>query len=369
MVRNSKLDIDVLSSQAPAKFNFQMNEQAVAVLVNWQQDFAGPMLQALLRDKVLVKFANKPFTIDVAGEAETFPAGTLQIPLIQPGLSLDELNNKLVKLTEQYPLTLYPVTTSAAITGIDLGSPSFKVIKPIKPLLITGRGTDAAEVGELWNYLDSKLTVPVTLVDTGHISKVKLNRYTHVIMAGGNYSSLDKKFARKLGQFTSDGGTVIAQKGALTWLNQHNLLKSDVKGKRFYKQLFDTRGLNYSDKEKLAARQSIGGAIVELELDPSNPISFGIRGKRLPILKNMAIGLTASSTPFTVAAKYADEPLLSGYLAKEYQASFANNPAIVLETRGKGAIVGLADNLLFRNIWLGSEKIYANALYFVPALN
>lgn len=369
MIRNSKLDIDVLSSQAPAKLDLKMSKQAVAVLVNWQQDLAAPMLQALLQDNVTVKFAKKPFTIEVAGEAQTFAAGTLQIPLKQPELSMGEINNKLVKLSEQYPLTLYPVTTSAAISGIDLGSPSFKVIKPIKPLLITGRGTDASEVGELWNYLDSKLAVPVTLVDAGHISKVKLNQYTHVIMADGTYSSLDKNFARKLGQFTSDGGTVIAQKGALTWLNKNNLLKSDVKDKRFYKQLFDTRGLSYSDKEKLAARQSIGGAIVELELDASNPISFGIRGNRLPILKNMAIGLTTGSTPFTVAAKYADEPLLSGYLAKEYQASFSNKPAIVLETRGKGAIVGLADNLMFRNIWLGSEKIYANALYFVPALD
>ncbi|BAJ00141.1 M14 family zinc carboxypeptidase [Shewanella violacea] len=369
MVRNSKLDIDVLSPQAPAKFNFKMSEQAVAVLVNWQQDLAAPMLQALLQDNLLVKFALKPFTIKVAGETKKFPAGTLQIPLKQAGHTASEIKDKLVKLAKQYPLNLYSVTTSASTSGIDLGSPSFKIIKPIKPLLITGRGTDASEVGQLWYYLDSKLSVPVTLVDVGHISKIRLNRYTHVIMASGNYSSLDEQFARQLGKFTSDGGTVIAQKGALTWLNKNNLLKSDIKDTRFYLRLFDTRGLSYGDKEKLAARQSIGGAIVELKLDPSNPISFGIRGNRLPILKNMAIGLTTSSTPFTVAAKYADEPLLSGYLAKEYQASFSNNPAIVLETRDQGAIVGLADNLMFRNIWLGSEKIYANALYFVPALN
>ncbi|AQS35461.1 Zinc carboxypeptidase [Shewanella psychrophila] len=369
MVRNSKLDIDVLSSQATTKPNFQMSGHAVAVLINWQQDLAAPMLQALLQDNITVKFAKKPFTIDLAGEAHAFPAGTLQVPLKQTNFSVDEINSKLVKLAEQYPLTLHSVTTSASISGIDLGSPSFKVIAPIKPLLITGRGTDASEVGELWYYLDRKLAVPVTLIDASQISRVKLNRYTHVIMADGTYSSLDKSFARKLGQFATDGGTVIAQKGALTWLNKNNLLKSDIKGKRFYKQLFDSRGLSYGDKEKLAARQSIGGAIVELTLDPSNPINFGIRGNRLPVLKNKAIGLTTSSSPFTIAAKYADEPLLSGYLAKEYQASFANNPAIVLEPLGKGAIVGFADDLMFRNIWIGSEKIYANALYFVPALN
>ncbi|MGS0728803.1 hypothetical protein ACVBKF_21580, partial [Shewanella sp. 0m-11] len=62
-------------------------------------------------------------------------------------------------------------------------------------------------------------------------------------------------------------------------------------------------------------------------------------------------------------------PLLSGYLAQEYQSSFSNSPAIIIESRNQGAVVGMADNLLFRNIWLGSQKVYANALYFIPALH
>ncbi|QFU20582.1 peptidase M14 [Shewanella eurypsychrophilus] len=369
MVRRSKLDIDVLRQDAPKKPEFNKNDQSVAVLINWQQDMAAPALQVLLDDNILVKYAEKPFSILINGETKNFPAGTLQVPLKQPKHSANKINTTLAELASKYTLQMHSATTSAAISGIDLGSPNFNVIKPVKPLLITGRGTDASEVGELWYYLDRKLSVPVTLIDVGYLSRIKLNQYTHVFMAGGTYSSLDEKFARKLGQFTTDGGTIIAQKGALTWLNKNNVLKSDIKGKRFYKQLFDTTGLSYKDKEKLSARQSIGGAIVELSLDPSNPINFGIEGNRLAILKNMAIGLTTSSAPFTVAAKYADEPLISGYLAKEYQRSFSNNPAIVLETRGKGAIVALADNLMFRNIWLGSEKIYANALYLVPALN
>lgn len=369
MVRNSKLDIDVLTKVPPQKPLFESSNQSVAVLIDWQQDMAAPSLQALLDNDILVKYATKPFSVIIDGTTKTFPAGTLQVPLKQPKHSVDDTNTILSKLTSTFTLQLDPVATSSAISGIDLGSPSFNTIKPIKPLLITGRSTDASEVGELWYYLDKRLSVPVTLVDVGYLSRVKLNQYTHIIMAGGTYSALSERFARKLGQFTTDGGTIIAQKGALTWLNKNNVLKSDIKGKRFYKQLFDTTGLNYGDKEKLAARQSIGGAIVELSLDPSHPVSFGISNARLPILKNKAIGLTTSSSPFTVAAKYADDPLISGYLANEYQRSFSNSPAIVLETRGKGAIVALTDNLMFRNIWLGSEKIYANALYFIPALD
>ncbi|WP_076413321.1 M14 family zinc carboxypeptidase [Shewanella sp. UCD-KL12] len=369
MIRNSKLDIDVLSLQAPKNPKFTPNKDAVAIVIDWQQDMAAPVLQALLQSGIRVKFSDKSFASMIQDETIYFPAGSLQIPLKQAGHSPSDVMDRVSELAKQYPLSMHSVFTSASVKGIDLGSPSFHTIKPIKPLLITGRGTDASEVGELWYYLDRKLKIPTTLIDTGHLARVKLAQYTHVIMADGSYSPLDEKFARKLGQFTSDGGTIIAQKGALIWLNKNNVLKSDIKGSRFYKQLFDTTGLSYGDKDKLAARQSIGGAIVELTLDETSPVNFGLAGNRLAILKNKALGLTTSSTPFTVAAKYADEPLLSGYLAKEYQRSFSNSPAIALERRGKGAIVALTDNLMFRNIWIGSEKVYANALYFVPAMD
>ncbi|RTR28932.1 M14 family zinc carboxypeptidase [Shewanella atlantica] len=369
LIRNTKLDIDVLSKKRPKTSPFNVDEQAVALLINWQQDNAAPVLQQLLQTGIRAKFAGKPFSIKVDGIDVNFPAGSLQIPLKQPGNSAAEITAKLTELQKQYTLDIASVNTSSSVSGIDLGSPDFHPMKPIKPLLVTGHGTNASEVGELWYYLDTKLAVPVTLVDVERLTRLTLSNYSHIILPGGSYSSLDEKFARKLGQFASLGGTIIAQKGALSWLNKGHLLKTDLKEARFYNQLFDSTNLSFADREKLEARQSIGGAILELTLDPTHPLSFGIRGNRLPILKNKALGLTETSTPFIVAAKYSEEPLLSGYLAEEYQRSFSMSPAILLEPRGKGEIVILADNLMFRNIWLGSEKIYANALYFVPALD
>lgn len=369
LIRNAKLDIDVLSKERPKASPFNVDEQTVALLINWQQDNAAPVLQQLLQTGIRAKFAGKPFSIKVDGIDVNFPAGSLQIPLKQTGNSASEITAKLTELQKRYTLDIASVNTSSSVSGIDLGSPDFHPMKPIKPLLVTGHGTNASEVGELWYYLDTKLAVPVTLVDVERLTRLTLSDYSHIILPGGSYSSLEEKFARKLGQFASLGGTIIAQKGALSWLNKGHLLKTDLKEARFYKQLFDSTNLSFADREKLEARQSIGGAILELTLDPTHPLSFGIRGNRLPILKNKALGLTETSTPFIVAAKYSEEPLLSGYLAEEYQRSFSMSPAILLEPRGKGAIVILADNLMFRNIWLGSEKIYANALYFVPALD
>jgi hypothetical protein len=369
MVRNAKLDLDVLSSTAPDSHEFEADSQAVALLINWQQDGAAFVLQQLLENKIQVKFAASPFTVKIDSVEHNFPAGSLQIPLKQANVSSDKITAKIARLMAMTPLDIATVNSSASVAGIDLGSPDFHSIKPVKPLIVTGYGIDESEAGEIWYYLDTKLGVPVTLADTSHLSKIPLSDYTHIFLPGGRYSSLNETLTRKLGQFASQGGIVIAQKGALSWLNKGNLLKANLKESRFFKLLFDSSDLTFDEKEKLSARQAIGGAILELTLDISHPLSFGIPNARLPILKNKALGLEDSSTPFSVAAKYAKQPLLSGYLAKEYQRSLSQSPAILVESRGKGAVVVLADNLMFRNIWLGSEKVYANALYFIPALH
>ncbi|PKH57233.1 peptidase M14 [Shewanella sp. Choline-02u-19] len=367
--QNVKLELSVLSKTAPTFTPSKWTQKAVALLIDWRQSQAAPALQQLLSQGVQVKFAAKPFTLASKPGQVDFPAGTLQIPLKQDGYSASDLSKLVSKLAQEFRISVTAAYTSGAVSGIDLGSPDFNVIRPIRPLIVSGKGTSIPEVGQIWYYLDSQLKVPTTLVDTSELNSIKLTDYTHIIFAGGSYASLDEKFSRKLGPFTANGGVVIAQKGALTWLSKANFLKTSLRGKRFYKQLFNADGLAFDQKSSFSATQEIGGAIVELTLDKSHPINFGINGDRLPVMKNKALGFAHTSNDFSVAASYASQPLLSGYMAQEYQSSFANTPAIIVESRSKGAVVAIADNLLFRNIWLGSEKLYANALYFIPALH
>ncbi|MBW8185346.1 M14 family zinc carboxypeptidase [Shewanella nanhaiensis] len=369
MARGVKLDIDVLSTEPPVLDKLTLKPEAAALLINWQQDSAASLLEQLLQQNIHVKFAAKPFSIHINGKEQHYAAGSLQVPLKQSKTSFEELKSTITEFQRHHPINITSVNSSASRSGIDLGSPDFHLIKPVKPLIITGYGVDESEAGELWYYLDTKLGVPTTLVDATRVSQIPLNEYTHVILPGGHYSSMSEVLARKLGQFASKGGVVIAQKGALSWLNKNHLLKADLKESRFFKLLFDSSDLSFGDKDTLSARQSIGGAILELKLDTSHPLSFGLPDSKLPILKNKALGLEDSSTPFSLVARYAEKPLLSGYLAKEYQRSLSESPAILVEPRGKGAVVLLADNLMFRNIWLSSEKVYANALYFIPVLN
>ncbi|MCL1066139.1 M14 family metallopeptidase [Shewanella olleyana] len=356
-------------------------QDSVALMIDWQQAAAAPMLQQLLNQGVLVKYALKPFSLYPHTSAESttksaskskskkqptaFIAGSLQIPLKQQDFTAAELANIVATAAQKHQVTVVASASSHTATGMDLGSDDFIKVKPVTPLIITGADTNASETGQLWYYLDKTLGIPTTMVNTERLVSLDLSAYSHIFMADGPYNLISDGTSRKLGKYVSEGGTIVAQKRALIWLNKRNILNSEPKSKRELAKLFSTTGMKFGDQSKLKARQSIGGAIVSLKLDSTHPVTFGLPNP-LPVMKNREISFNLTSTPFIVAAEYENELLVSGFLAKEYQRSFANTPAMIVETKGKGKVVALTDNLLFRNIWLGSEKVYANSLYFVP---
>ncbi len=367
--REVRLNVDELLTQKPEYQSNNIDPDSVAILIDWRQQTAAPMLQQLLNSGVRVKFASSPFSINVGQQHIEFATGTLQIALGQQPLSTDELNRLILSLAKQYEVDFYSLNTGLSSSGIDLGSTDFHPIKPIKPLVLTGYGTRASEVGELWYFMDQQLEAPLTQVDISRLSKVELNTYTHLFLVDGDYANLNKQHAHQLTQFVNHGGIIVAQKKALEWLSKQNLLRANVTGSSFYHPLFETTNMSFADKRKLNAKRAIGGAVLALDIDPTHPITFGIIGKQLPIMKNQPIGLTKTNTPFVTAASYAKQPLLDGYLAQEYQQTFSQTPAIIVERHGLGAVVGLTDNLLFRSIWRASEKVYSNSLYFIPSLH
>ncbi|GGI81712.1 peptidase M14 [Shewanella gelidii] len=338
---------------------------ALAVIIDWRQTTAPAMLSELLQQDILVKFAASPFTLNNGKTAQQFVAGSLQIPLRQAKKNRQSIVQTLTSLARQHRVALYSATSSASVQGIDLGSPDFKTIQPVRPLLISGEGTVASEVGEIWRYVDHQLQIPISLSNSQRLRQLSLAPYTHIIFAGGDYNHLNEVVARKLGQFVTKGGVIIAQKGALSWLNKRHLLQTDVRTPRYFEKLVSGVGLTYAEKKRIEGQKQIGGAILKLALDEGHPLSFGTGEQHLSVLKDEAIGLShANIEPFVTAASYADDILESGYLTSEYQRELSGTPAFIWETKGKGAIIGFTDNLLFRSFWLATEKVYANALFF-----
>ncbi|RYV03097.1 peptidase M14 [Shewanella sp. OPT22] len=364
VVNDASLSAKKLTASQPTQNDVKIDDDSVAVLIDWQQGSAAPWLQQVLSQGVIVKFTQKPF---VANTNQAFAAGSLQVNLTQDNLSRKHIIQILQDAAQTHSTLLAQVNTFAAISGGDLGSPDVQQVLPVTPLLLTDGTTNPMEVGQVWNYLDNTLQMPVTLSDTRRLSRINTNQYSHIIMAHGSYGELGEKQAEQLKAFVRQGGTIIAMKSANSWLKKHGLIKTDLFDRKQADALFETDGLSFADRANLRAKKTIGGAIVNLDLDLTHPLSFGLNKPQLKVMKKGTLAFNQPNKPFIVAADYGKDTLSSGFMASNYQSVYPNKSAFIVERIGRGRVIGFADNLLFRNIWLGSEKVVANALFFAPS--
>ncbi|BDM62856.1 peptidase M14 [Shewanella sp. NFH-SH190041] len=377
-LKTSQLSQTPLSSNKPEVSSRAATEvdsdQALPVvyLFDWRNSHAPVLLEQLLQVGLTVNFTTQPLSL--RGETQStndpssqhWPAGSLIVALKQSGMSLFQAQQQILQLAQQHQLIATPGFSFASLTGLDLGSRDIVPVRPVTPLLLAGKGIHSSSAGQLWHFLDKQLGIATPLLEPSRLNNLDLRRYSHLLLADGHYPALTDKAADNIRRFLHRGGTVIAQQRALRWLSRHNLLQQPLISQSTFQALFATDNLTFVDQATLAAKRAIGGVILNLDTDPSHPLNFGLTAPIPTVMKNRQIGFTPAKQPFITSANYADPLVSSGYLADEYQQQLTGSPAMLVERHGKGQIVALADNLLFRNTWRGSEKIIANALYFIP---
>ncbi len=351
--------------------NKSIEQSAYAYVFEWHHFLAPKLLNELLNKGIKAKVATKPFSsmLNVQGKvtAKSFSRGSIIIPAgIQTVANWREI---IAKSSQDVDIPLNSLNTGLTIKGIDIGSGSFRLLKPVKVLLVGGKGISQYESADILFYLDDTLSIPVTVVEQQRLANIDLSTYSHIVMVDGRYTSLKKNGASKINRWVKDGGVVFAQKRGAKWLSEYKILAMDFATQDELNQLFDTENLTYQDKEKLAGRKRVAGAIFESTLDTSHPLAYGYTDMRLPLFRNSTLIMQHTSKPFLSVANYSALPLMSGYADQNMVNRIANTSAIVAHNSGRGRVIASTDNLSFRGYWLGSTKLLANSLFFAKAFS
>lgn len=361
------LKLEQIPWQQQKTLSLSIDKNAYAYAFDWHHFLAPKLLNQLLNKGIKVKVATKPFTAIVAGVKRTFDLGTIVIPT---GIQIKEDWREIaIETSKESEINLAALLTGLTIDGIDIGSNSLKEVEPINVLLVGGKGVSQSEAGEVLFYLDDTLNIPVTVVEHQRLMDVDLSHYSHIIMVDGKYNKLTTDTVSKLESWTKSGGVLFAQKRAAKWLADKEILKINFVPKEQIEQLFDTDNLSYGDKEMLAARKRIAGAIFETSLDTNHPLAYGYTKKQLPLFRNSTLIMDYPTDPFITIAKYSATPLLSGYTDHILVNRLANNAAMVAHNVDKGRVIATTDDLAFRGYWYGSVKLLANSLFFAKAFN
>jgi hypothetical protein len=324
-----------------------------AYLFAWNEYYAPKLLNQILKKGLRAKVSMKNFKAN----GTEYEYGTIMIPAKNQSLSVDEIYSFLNDVAQESHITIDPVSTGLN-DGIDLGSNNFRTLELPKVALVVGSGMTSYDAGEIWHLLDTRYDIVATKLDTKNFGRADLSRYNTIIMVN-SYSGLNEGNTNKLKSWIQDGGTLIAYRNALRWLNSKKLMKIDFK-----KSSITAKNISYEQRGNFSGAQVIGGAIFETQLDRSHPINFGYKNDRLPMFRNTTLFIKPNKNSYDNPIQYSKNPLLSGYISEENLDSLSETIPLKLGRIGRGNIVAFTDNTNFRAFWYGTNKLLMNAIFF-----
>ncbi|MCH8487293.1 MAG: zinc carboxypeptidase [Candidatus Cyclonatronum sp.] len=334
-----------------------------AYIFEWDGYYAPRALNDLLRHDIRAKVANREFTLPAEGGDRSFARGSVMIPVgIQDACSPDELYAMIQEAARENAVDFYAVNTGLARSGIDLGSPSFSSLRKPEVLLLVGDGVNVSEAGETWFQLDQRYNVPVSMVETDRFDRLDLSRYNTIVLPNGNYNRISASGRENLSRWLNSGGVIIAYKSAINWLVRHDLASAE------FKTVSSSRAagemIAYEDAGQLRGAQVIGGSIFRTRADLSHPLLYGYRNPELSVFRNSTLFLAPPQNAHAAPLRYTRQPLVSGYVSPQNLQTLPGTASLMVSGSGQGRVVMFADNPNFRAFWFGTNKLFANSLFF-----
>ncbi len=337
------------SAPEPAKSNY-------AYLFEWDEYLTPKVLNTILGAGLRAKVAS----VDFQSGGKTYDVGTIMVPVQNQNLNPDQIYDLMKKASTKSGVPIETADTGLTPVGIDLGSPNFEPLKLPKVMLIVDGGVSSYDAGEVWHLLDQRYHMAISKVESDDIARRNIDKYNVIVMVGGSYGSLGKNGVEKLKKWVQGGGTLIAMKSAVQWAKSNGLAgvnfvnnNNGKHSKRPYGKMSPDFGTHV-----------IGGSIFENKVDLTHPLFYGYNAENLPVFRRGTLFFQQSDNPYASPAIYTENPLLSGYASKKNQNLIKNTAGIIVSGTGGGKVICLADNPNFRAFWYGTNKIFANAIFF-----
>lgn len=332
-------------------------ETNYAYAFEWDEYYSPRALYKLLSEGVRAKAAALKFTAVTEKGAHEFDYGTILIPMgVQD--NPDEVHKLIREVAGENGLTIYSLSTGLTPSGMDLGSNNFENLRLPKVAFIGGAGTSSYEVGEAWHLLDQRYHMPVSILDSDDVGN--LDRYN--VIATSAYR-LSEDAINNLKEWVRGGGTLLVYRSALGWAKQAGLAKfeyvennNDDEGEveaRPYVMMSNDRGSTV-----------IGGSIFNAKLDLTHPLGYGYNDDDITLFRSGTTFIQKGENPYSTPLYYTDTPLAAGYITDENLEKIKGTAAAILSSYGRGNVIALTDNPNFRRFWYGTNKLFANAIFF-----
>ncbi|OSY88599.1 zinc carboxypeptidase [Tenacibaculum holothuriorum] len=340
------------------KKNNTVSPSSYAYISKWNSLEDATFLAELLQKNIKVRFSEKPFSVG----GKSYKRGSLII-LRHDNKTVKDFDAKLIAIANDNNREINPVNTGFVSSGVDFGSYSVKPINKQKVAVLSGKGTSSLSFGEIWHFFEQQLKYPITILDSERLGQINLNNYDVLIIPNGYYGSiLNKGALTKIKKWISSGGTTVVIGNALrSFADKKQFALKTKKG--------DTTKVKkanltpYAQLERESTNNLITGAIFKSKVDATHPLAFGYDDTYFSLkLGNTSYNYLKKGGNVAYFTK--DAKNISGFAGKKALKNIPKSLLFGEEQIGRGSIIYMVDNPLFRSFWENGKLFFANAVFF-----
>lgn len=251
--------------------------------------------------------------------------------------------------------------------GPDMGSPDVKMVHAPRVGLLSGDGTGPNAVGEVWHLFDRQLNYPVTLFHNSEFSSRMLRNIDVLVLVDGNYKFMnDKGTLDEVKAWVRSGGRIVLMDYAVQQLAGTDI---GVKMKKTDEEAKDEKKDPYADVKKFESRErddlvnAIPGAIYRVNIDNTHPLAYGYDNEFFSLKQNGEV-LEFLKDGWNVGVIKTGAKL-SGFAGTKVTGKIKDGTVLAVQDFGRGAIVYIIDDPMFRSFWENGKLLFFNAVFLV----
>jgi len=333
-----------------------LSSDSYAFITDWNGMDDARFLAELYKKNIRVRQAQKPFTL----EGNRYERGSLIITKVDNERTTN-LTSILNEIAKKYQKSLTAVSGGFVENGKDLGSKYVKMIPAVKVAVLSGAPTSTLRFGEIWHFFEQQLQYPLTVLDASYVAEVDLTNYDVLILSGGNgyQKFMDSSMLSRLKEWVHQGGRLISMGESIASLDGEGGFKITTKEEE--KDSVEITLVPHEDMEREKMKNDITGAIFKTRVDASHPMAFGYKDTYFSL--KLGIDSYDYLENGTVAYISKDTIPVAGFAGSEAQKKLNKSLVFGVEEYGKGQIVYMVDNPLFRGFWENGKLFFVNAIF------
>lgn len=342
-----------------------------------------------------------------------FPRGTI---VVRTGRNPDSLPGRIAQLARETGVQVTAVDSQyadEATTGV--GSYDIRQLRTPRILVAAGDPVAQTSYGAIWFMLERELQYPFTAMDPEQIPYTDLKQFNVIILPDGYSGAYASRFGKggldKLRQWVNDGGTLIALGGATSYLaaKDANMTSARIVGSdddegdksaddapaaptdasgpapdagKDEKKGKDKVGKDAGaakDAEKPSAGKTnekpvpetplqVPGAVFRATVDANYFMSYGYDQTSILVPVNSDLFLRPSTDGANVVTFAKDAKVVSGFIWRKNTEQLLGGTAYVVdEPTGGGHVILFTEDITFRRLWRGLDRLFVNGFLFGPS--